>query len=674
MTSQAKKPIGFADVLQEELGDVQRRRQKMDPGTPWLPCRRLDAAAPEEERVRRLRREALDNNLIGLALSGGGIRSATFCLGVLQGLAERGLLGRFDYLSTVSGGGYIGGWLAAWIKREGDVENVEKQLRPNHVDQAEATRWRGPPRQVLDDEPEPIRHLRAFSNYLAPRPGLFSADGWVLITVYLRNLLLNQAVLLLALLGLLFGVAFVVQLFSAAAYAEDAPRWQQTAEGQAAAAQLVQGLGGGPASLVLSALAANSSDNAGADSFPGAARNRGMWLSLAVVAGVLLVIACWNIFEEVPSPARDLKPKPPSGGSKLEADAEESKPQKALRRLHYRILLPLVGTAVLVSLLTMYHLGPLQARWDFGTACWIMGGFALFHSLFTVRPFFRDLKEKRKFPLAWLIAGVAAGAFAGLLLYTLLIVLHTSTDSTSAYVPAVIALSPPLLLAAFVLTGFVQIGIVGRLLDEEQREWWSSLSGWVLIYATGWLGLFGATIFGAWLVLWLALPAASGGPWFAPATYAFAWAASVAGGLLAARSPRSGPDENPAGWGDRLLEIATRAAPAIFLVGVYILVAILAVPLVQAGNFPRTSNEYLWQLNSSSGPAFLWRIPYLSIHNAWWATLVYLFAGGVLLLTAAWLSTSFRCKPFMPTGSSVATLGPPVVSRHNHATVPPVRP
>lgn len=63
---------------------------------------------------------------VGLALSGGGVRSATFALGLLRGLAQSrsqpggsadpakktlasdGLLGRLDYLSTVSGGGYIG--------------------------------------------------------------------------------------------------------------------------------------------------------------------------------------------------------------------------------------------------------------------------------------------------------------------------------------------------------------------------------------------------------------------------------------------------------------------------------------------------------------------------------------------------------------------------------------
>jgi len=210
----------FSDVLAKELQDVARRRS---PNAPPPDSPKIDAS--EEEKVRQLRRQALDEDLVGLALSGGGIRSATFCLGFLQALAEFRLLSRFDYLSTVSGGGYIGGWLAAWIKREGEVRNVERQLCPNRIDEARAKRWRGPQRPlpddseelrgpVLDAEPEPIHHLRDFSNYLAPRPGVFSADGWVLIAVYLRNLLLNQFVLLLALVALLFGTVTVVK-FSA---------------------------------------------------------------------------------------------------------------------------------------------------------------------------------------------------------------------------------------------------------------------------------------------------------------------------------------------------------------------------------------------------------------------------------------------------------------------------
>ena len=56
-----------------------------------------------------------DHSLVGLALSGGGIRSAITNLGVLQGLASLGILRMIDLLSTVSGGGYIGGCLSTLL-------------------------------------------------------------------------------------------------------------------------------------------------------------------------------------------------------------------------------------------------------------------------------------------------------------------------------------------------------------------------------------------------------------------------------------------------------------------------------------------------------------------------------------------------------------------------------
>ena len=55
---------------------------------------------------------------VGLALSGGGIRSATFALGVLQALAERNRLRDLDFLSTVSGGGFTGSFLGRLFTRE----------------------------------------------------------------------------------------------------------------------------------------------------------------------------------------------------------------------------------------------------------------------------------------------------------------------------------------------------------------------------------------------------------------------------------------------------------------------------------------------------------------------------------------------------------------------------
>jgi len=133
------------------------------------------------------RHDGPDRPLTGLAFSGGGIRSATFNLGITQALAELRLLRQFDYLSCVSGGVYIGGWLSAYIhlKCNGRVEDAEPQLQSGGL------------------ENPAIRFLRSYSNYLTPKASLFSADTLTAVATYLRNLYLNLVLLLLTLGGLL---------------------------------------------------------------------------------------------------------------------------------------------------------------------------------------------------------------------------------------------------------------------------------------------------------------------------------------------------------------------------------------------------------------------------------------------------------------------------------------
>ncbi|HSS50096.1 MAG TPA: hypothetical protein VLX28_14255 [Thermoanaerobaculia bacterium] len=77
--------------------------------------RRLDA-----ERVKMFYAWLHKKNFrrSALCFSGGGVRSATFGLGLVQGLGRCRLLGHFHYLSTVWGGGYLGSWLTGWIYRE----------------------------------------------------------------------------------------------------------------------------------------------------------------------------------------------------------------------------------------------------------------------------------------------------------------------------------------------------------------------------------------------------------------------------------------------------------------------------------------------------------------------------------------------------------------------------
>ena len=130
----------------------------------------------------------LDPCRAALCLSGGGIRSATFSLGVIQGLARANWLKRFHYLSTVSGGGYIGGWLSAWI-HSSNLDKVVADLCPHKAPSATVP----PSGAAVSPESQRIRWLRALSNYLSPRIG-FSADFWTLIAVVLRNLLLHWVV------------------------------------------------------------------------------------------------------------------------------------------------------------------------------------------------------------------------------------------------------------------------------------------------------------------------------------------------------------------------------------------------------------------------------------------------------------------------------------------------
>jgi len=110
--------------------------------------------------------------LTGLALSGGGIRSASVCLGGLQALHRKVGIAGVDYLSTVSGGGYIGSSLTAGLHQSGGKF-------PFAYD-----------RDYCDTDA--VRHIRDFSRYLVP-DGL--SDVIVSATIFLRGLAANMVVL-----------------------------------------------------------------------------------------------------------------------------------------------------------------------------------------------------------------------------------------------------------------------------------------------------------------------------------------------------------------------------------------------------------------------------------------------------------------------------------------------
>ncbi len=136
-----------------------------------------------------------------LCLSGGGIRSGTFALGLLQGMARHNLLRRFHFLSTVSGGGYIGSWLTAWIHRHPQgLKGVTDELANIN------------PQHKVDPDPPPVQYLRDYSSFLTPKAGLMTADTWTFIGIYLRNLLLNWLVFIPLLISVLMIPRLVVTM------------------------------------------------------------------------------------------------------------------------------------------------------------------------------------------------------------------------------------------------------------------------------------------------------------------------------------------------------------------------------------------------------------------------------------------------------------------------------
>jgi hypothetical protein len=128
-------------------------------------------------------------NGTGLALSGGGIRSATFCLGVIQVLAEVRLLPLFDYLSTVSGGGYLGSFLSNQFTKADVLADS-----PEEIAKSAATAFEDVFTRISADSAK-LRHLRNSSKYLLPTTTLERVKlGGLLLSGVLATSLLTIVV------------------------------------------------------------------------------------------------------------------------------------------------------------------------------------------------------------------------------------------------------------------------------------------------------------------------------------------------------------------------------------------------------------------------------------------------------------------------------------------------
>ncbi|KKO50595.1 hypothetical protein VT06_01055 [Arsukibacterium sp. MJ3] len=144
-------------------------------------------------------------SLRALCLSGGGIRSATFAAGICNSWAQKEghLLRQFDYLSTVSGGGYFGGFFGRMFMAYANHSSTEQQLtaKPD---------VRRVYQRLADVKSENMQYLRRNGRYLAKSGDeAFIAAGFLLRNFLWLHLLLCSALLpIFTLLHLLNILAF----------------------------------------------------------------------------------------------------------------------------------------------------------------------------------------------------------------------------------------------------------------------------------------------------------------------------------------------------------------------------------------------------------------------------------------------------------------------------------
>ncbi|MCS0616100.1 patatin-like phospholipase family protein [Massilia kyonggiensis] len=400
-------------------------------------------------RLTDVNRRAHQAKLSGLAFSGGGIRSATFNLGVIEALAEMRMLRHFDYLSTVSGGGYIGGWLSKLIAgHQGDVEKVEEELAPSAFGDA--------PRS----EPDAVQFLRRYSNYLTPRTGLFSADTWTLLLTYVRNTLLNMSMLTAWLAAALLLPRMLVVFVDRA---------------HAAAPSLLN-IAAISSFLVAVFFIALSISRRGGSMDKGWFSQKQEWILVTVClplicAGVLGSIALSRQRHALATFWNDL---PPS----LMQDSA--------------VVLLLPGVVYFLTWGAGWLCAQIRNRLDQRREPPNPGIPPAPHN-----QFFREA-------FGHMACAIGALALGTVLLLKCMSLWDASLGGRSDQVNviALTTIGMPLMLGLFGITMTLMIGLIGRLYSDQSREWWARMSAWNGIICVAWILGFGCTYYLPPLVHW----------------------------------------------------------------------------------------------------------------------------------------------------------------------------
>jgi hypothetical protein len=533
VSTSSNPAVNLVKVLQDEKQEVKELCENRDAVVDLAQEQSSEPAAHLPERL-------------GVAFSGGGIRSASVNLGLIQALARCRLLSSSNksgsgqnknseqsvnddllrhvhYLSGISGGGYILGWLTAWISRNG-FNDVQEQLESNEAPCPPSTTPAGPGSTVPRSrnlhgtnlthshlnqdapayhrflEPQPLRNLRQYTSFLTPRMGLFSGDTLAMIAIYMRNLLLNQTLM----------VATVAAMI--------------------ALAQML-------APSILWAVPLRDS----------------VFYLLVGVAFVSAITAAVCIGRCLGCLARNQHPEEPKGSS-----------------LWARIAALVTAASIWLlvpTVLTRYGGRPLL--WGSATLLALACIVASLVSRAT------EGKEPELKPVKKDFAGLlgigsslAAGVFFLLLLYGF--VKWLQKPDALFVGGGYVALGLPALLVALALTSYVHTGIYGNSFPDAKREWLGRLAGYFLFLASigalvmvialkgpVWMQmLFGAFGTQTTEMGWL--------KWLLPG----GWLFTVLSGLLAAKNPSTGTP-----GGKSKLEILVKVAPPVFLIGVLLLVS-----------------------------------------------------------------------------------------------------
>jgi hypothetical protein len=560
--------VCFIEALAEELVEVDALRKKR--GRPrqrdsheWTHVKSIAEEAGKTNRDEKSGEvatteavtvidEAHKMGLVGLAFSGGGIRSATFNLGILQGLGKYGKLHIFDFLSTVSGGGYIGSWLEAWILRAAETEAkntghlvtrdegikiVERELQPTRVARKDSVGQAEMNDQHSHTEPPPIRYLREYSNYLTPRLGILGADTWTIVAIYLRNLLLNQSVLTLFLATLLL-LPYIAESLTLGATHQRCLTWPWTIP------TLV---------FVLMTIALS--------------------LGMSNLRGL---IDCKQL------------PKESSEGM--------LPPQK-----QSWVIGTIIAPVFMASWMVTAWIWPHASEWSVTAHWWrwILGGIALLGLPFSLSCLAAPQQDEvpadaewqmRNRRIVWSLCAVGMGAVSGLMMMLLTREAFTRLDGLCGGHWHELSLGVPLTLGLFMTAAAVQMGLMGRTFFDPYREWWSRVSGWIFILTIVWCAGFAITVYAPLGLMrmkdWLHLAG-------------FMWIGTTLTGVLGGKSAKTGDDKDAGSWRTYLLSVT----PYVFIAGLLSLGA-LALELILARiQYAAPAVQWAWNAFLTESPA-----------------------------------------------------------------------